>query len=343
MILAIETSCDETSVAVTKGRRVITNIISSQVDLHRKYGGVVPAIAKRAHEERIEPAIKEALKKSRISTKEIKTIAVTVGPGLAIALEVGIKKAKELSLALKKPLIAVNHMEGHIYSCFAQNRNGNPKRKIAFPALCILVSGGHTQLVIMKNHGQYKLLGETRDDAAGEALDKAAKILKLGYPGGPVIERLAQKGNPNKYPMPRPLFYSKTLDYSFSGLKTHFLYLVQEIPPKKVGVELKNLAASFQEAVFDSIIKKTQVALQRYHPPSLLAGGGVIANKLLRRKVRSLVSKYGAAPYFPPKDELCTDNAAMIGVCAYFMIKSGKITTNLIKLDRKPNLCFQNG
>lgn len=247
-ILAIDTSCDETSVAITDGRRVLSNVIYSQVLLHKKWGGVVPSIAKRAHEERIDWVVKVALnkyqrgktsavkqKQNQEQTVEVKiemanidAIAVTQGPGLAVALEVGIKKAKELAQKYNKKLISVNHLEGHIYSAFVQNSAGNPIKDFRFPYLALIVSGGHTEFVIFKNHLEYKIIGSTLDDAAGEALDKAAKLLGLGYPGGPVLERLAkQAGNIDSHNFPRPMLKSKDLNFSFSGLKTSFYYFLR--------------------------------------------------------------------------------------------------------------------
>ena len=222
-ILAIDTSCDETSVAIVEGRRVLSHVEYSQIAMHVKWGGVVPSIARRAHEERIDWVVDQAVKKFEI--KNIDCIAVTYGPGLAIALEVGIKKAKELTRKFKKKLIAVNHLEGHIYSSFVQNSRGNPIRDFRFPYLALVISGGHTEIVLWRDHLKYEVLGETLDDAAGEALDKAAKMLDLGYPGGPVIERLAKEvQNKDFYNFPRPMLKSKTLEFSFSGLKTAFFY-----------------------------------------------------------------------------------------------------------------------
>ena len=319
-ILAIDTSCDETSVAITDGRKVLSNVIYSQVLLHKKSGGVVPSIAKRAHEERIDFVIETALTKFRRSTKilsqlnssliekglvkhlvsknfddrlfkNIDAIAVTQGPGLAVALEVGIKKAKELAEKYQKKIIAVNHLEGHIYSVFVQNSKGNPKRDFKFPYLALIVSGGHTEFVIFKNYLEYEIIGQTLDDAAGEALDKAAKLLGLGYPGGPVIERLAYEvGNVDSHSFPRPMLKSKDLNFSFSGLKTSFYYFLKENPNKTS--EIKLLASSFQEAVFDTLIKKTEKAIKLTTINQLIVVGGVVANMRLRNLMRALVKKY---------------------------------------------------
>ncbi|MEK7070334.1 MAG: tRNA (adenosine(37)-N6)-threonylcarbamoyltransferase complex transferase subunit TsaD, partial [Patescibacteria group bacterium] len=241
-ILAIDTSCDETSVAVTNGRRVLSNVVYSQVLLHKKWGGVVPSIAKRAHEERIDFVIQKACKKF---TDNIDVIAVTQGPGLAIALEVGIAKAKELSLQFKKPLIAVNHMEGHLYSSFVQNSKGNPKRDFAFPILGFLISGSHTELVLWKDHLDYEVIGETLDDAAGEALDKGARMLGLGY-RAPVLETLARDvKNSDEFLFPRPMLRSDNLQFSFSGLKTSLIYLLQKMSDEEKAKKIKELASSY--------------------------------------------------------------------------------------------------
>ncbi|PIV09761.1 tRNA (adenosine(37)-N6)-threonylcarbamoyltransferase complex transferase subunit TsaD [Candidatus Roizmanbacteria bacterium CG02_land_8_20_14_3_00_36_15] len=375
IILSIDTSCDETSVAITEGRKVIANVIYSQILLHKKWGGVVPSIAKRAHEEKIDFVINETLKKifwwpvsgsfppmlaskkavaarrrtpSSLDTQKIfdriNYLAVTQGPGLAVALEVGIKKAKELAEKYNKKLIAINHMEGHIYSCFGQNRQGNPKKEFRFPYLALLVSGGHTELVIFRNHLQYKIIGETIDDAAGEALDKAAKMLGLGYPGGPVIERLAtQVNNKDFYHFPRPMLKSKDLNFSFSGLKTSFYYFLNRTDsvfkknqPRTESV--KKLSSSFQEAVFDTLIKKTERAIKLTKINNLVVGGGVIANHRLRKLLRDLAKRHHGRVLFPPFKYLTGDNAAMIGVAAFYKAKKGQFVKNINKLDRIPRL-----
>ncbi len=355
-ILSIDTSCDETSAAVTDGRKVLSNVISSQIDIHKKYGGVFPALAKRAHQERIEFVIKEALRRASSTlyhplksptSKDIKAVAVTYGPGLAIALEVGIKKAKEIVKENSLPLIAVNHLEGHIYSCLAQNSHGIPKRDIIFPALCLVVSGGHTELVLMKNHGVYEAIGATLDDACGEALDKAAKILKLGYPGGPVIEKLAEKFNNETmkqfnnsvvYHLNRPLKEKSNLNFSYSGLKTQLLYLVQKMSEEELGKNLLSLAASFQEACFEQITRKTSQAVKVYQPKLLLCGGGVIANKYLRKLLRRIARENQIPVLFPPYKNLITDNAAMIGVAAWYKFQRKEFAENIESLDRNPRL-----
>ena len=339
-ILAIDTSCDETSAAITDGRRVLSNIIYSQVLLHKKWGGVVPSIAKRAHEERIDFVVEEALKKFSIfnfqfSMKKIDYITVTQGPGLAVALEVGIKKAKELAIKFNKKLIAVNHLEGHIYSAFVENSQGNPKIDFKFPYLVLIISGGHTEFVIFKNHLEYEVIGSTLDDAAGEALDKAAKLLGLGYPGGPVLERLAKEvENKDFHNFPRPMLKSNDLNFSFSGLKTSFYYFLKK-NPNQIS-EIKLLASSFQEAVFDTIIKKTEKAIEQTGINRLIVGGGVIANLHLRQLFRKLVEKYHGEVLFPSYKYLTGDNAAMIGVVAGFKAEKDLFVKNIDELDRIP-------
>lgn len=339
-ILAIETSCDDTCAAVLDNDRVLANIISSQVDLHKKWGGVVPDIAKRAHLERITPVIETALKRARIKIEEIDVIAVTQGPGLAIALGVGVNKAKELAIKYNKKLVAVNHVEGHILSNLVKNRLGKPEREIVFPALALTVSGGHTKIVLVGQTTQfaqtYEVVGETLDDAAGEALDKAAKLLGLGYPGGPVLERLAVGGDKNFLPMPKPLADKKILDYSFSGLKTSFYYKIKDWPTEEVNKNLANLAATFQEAVFETLIRKYKLAILKYQPKTLMASGGVLANQELRKKLRKLAKEVNTPLLVPVKKELNTDNAAMIGVAGYYRAMRGDFVVEIEKLDRDP-------
>lgn len=351
-ILAIDTSCDETSVAITNGRKVLSNVIYSQVLLHKKWGGVVPSIAKRAHEERIDFVVEKALVDFSRSIKNfdnrlferIDSIAFTQGPGLAMALEVGIKKAVELSKKYNKKLISVNHLEGHIYSAFVQNSQGNPKKDFEFPYLALIISGGHTEFVIFKNHLDYEVIGSTLDDAAGEALDKAAKLLGLGYPGGAVIERLAHEvKNIDSYNFPRPMLHSKDLNFSFSGLKTSFYYFLrgQNGSPTgsgmtKVKFDIHQLASSYQEAVFDTLIKKTEMAIKKTGINNLIIGGGVIANKRLRNLMRALIKKYQGKVLFPSYKYLTGDNAAMIGVVAGYKAEKGLFVKDVDKIDRIP-------
>jgi N6-L-threonylcarbamoyladenine synthase len=349
MILAIETSCDETAAAIVEERRVLANVIYSQVLLHRRWGGVVPSIAKRAHQERIDWVIEETINKVKknqnwvmsneeLLSKKIEAIAVTQGPGLAIALEVGINKAKELSVKWKKKLIAVNHLEGHIYSPFVQNSKGKPKNDFHFPYLELIVSGGHTELVLFKDHLSYKTLGKTVDDAAGEALDKAAKLLGLGYPGGPVIERLASSvNNRDFYHFPRPMIRSGDLNFSFSGLKTSFYYFLNRVKDDKEK-KIAELAASFQQAVFDTLIFKTEMAIQETGINHLLLVGGVSANRYLRLLFRRLIKKYNGKLLFPSFKYLTGDNAAMIGVVASYKLRYNQGIIKPESLDRIPRL-----
>ena len=365
-ILAIDTSCDETSVAITSGRKVLSNVVYSQILLHKKWGGVVPSIAKRAHEERIDLVVENTLTRlsrspkilSRLNSSpekkglvkhlvsknfddrlinEIDAIAVTQGPGLAVALEVGIKKAKELAKKYQKKLMTVNHLEGHIYSAFVQNSKGNPKHEFKFPYLALIVSGGHTEFVIFRDHLSYEIIGATLDDAAGEALDKAAKLLGLGYPGGPVLERLARTAdNVDSHNFPRPMMKSKDLNFSFSGLKTSFYYFLKENQSQRSNI--KFLASSFQEAVFDTLIKKTEKAIKLTTINQLIVVGGVAANLRLRKLMRDLAKKYQGEVLFPAYKYLNGDNAAMIGVVAGYKAKANKFVKNIDEVDRIPRM-----
>ena len=358
MILSIDTSCDETAAAVVSGRRVLSNVIYSQVLLHKKWGGVVPSIAKRAHEERIDWVIEETIKKFQILNsksqknsklkiknskhldfKHINYIAITIGPGLAPALEVGIKKAKELAEKFNKKIIAVNHLEGHIYSPFVQNSKGNPKIDFHFPYLVLTVSGGHTNLVIFEDHLNYKVIGETIDDAAGEALDKASKLLGLGYPGGPVIERLAKEvDNRDFYHFPRPMISGDNLNFSFSGLKTSFYYFLKKMNEKEKIRKIKELSSSFQKAVFETLIIKTEKAIKKTGIKNLALVGGVSANFYLRKLFRQLGKKYKGQVLFPSFKYLTGDNAAMIGVAASFKAQKKLVVSDMQKLDRIPRM-----
>lgn len=350
MILAIETSCDETAAAVVDKRRVLSNVIYSQVLLHQQWGGVVPSIAKRAHQERIDWVIDQSLEKVKkryfsqmkideVIRKNIEVIAVTQGPGLAIALEVGIKKAKDLAAKYNKKIVAVNHIEGHLYSPFVQNSKGNPKIDFHFPYLALIVSGGHTQLVLFKDHLKYEVLGETIDDAAGEALDKAAKLLGLGYPGGPVIERLAATVDfKDLYRLPRPMIKSDDLNFSFSGLKTAFYYFLKKMNENEKINKLAQLASAFQQAVFDTLIIKTEKAIKKTGVNRLLLVGGVSANQYLRLLFRKLAKKYNGKALFPSFKYLTGDNAAMIGTVAFFKLKENQGIVDSSQLDRIPRL-----
>ncbi len=345
IILAIDTSCDETAAAVVNGRKVLSNVVYSQILLHRRWGGVVPSLAKRAHQEKIDLVIETAINKLKsfgqpAGLSVIQAVAVTQGPGLAVALEVGINKAKQLAESYHKQLIAVNHLEGHLYSPFVQNRSGNPQRQFQFPYLGLIISGGHTELVIFSDHLKYQLIGKTVDDAAGEALDKAGKLLGLGYPGGPVIERLAaQVNNEDEFCFPRPMLRSNDLNFSFSGLKTAFYYLLKRSPHLRIK-KLNQLASSFQQAVVDVIVAKTDKAIRQTKIKHVIAGGGVVANHYLRKQLRHLLAKHRGEILFPPYSYLTGDNAAMIGVAASYYAKKGLFVRAPHLLDRQPRMTF---
>jgi len=339
-ILAIDTSCDETSAAITKNDWVLANIVYSQVEFHQKYGGVVPFLAQKIHQKLIDEVINKALKQSGKNFNQLDAVAVTIGPGLPPALEVGVKKAKEIALKYKLPLVAVNHMEAHLLSSFAKNSKGKGGIKPKFPALGLLVSGGHTQLVLMKDFGYYKLLGETLDDAAGEAFDKVAKMLNLGYPGGPIISQLAKEGKA-KYQLSVPMAQSKDLNFSFSGLKTACLYFLQKIPPEqKTRRFICDFAASFEKTVAKALTLKLEKAINKFKPRQVLFGGGVINNLTIRKEVRKIAKKYHLEVCLPYTNKLLTDNAAMVGVCAWYQAKRKDFVKNLKTLDRQPNLNF---
>lgn len=318
-ILALETSCDETSVAVVDCRNgkflVRSNIVYSQVLTHAKTGGVVPEVAAREHCIKIVPVLDRAVKQSGATKRNVDAIAVTAGPGLITSLAVGVEAAKTLAAVWKKPLIPVNHIEGHVAANWLLNK------AIRFPALCLVVSGGHTELLLLRNLKKPHCVGRTLDDAAGEAFDKVAKLLRLGYPGGPAISRIAQRGNAGAYKLPRPMLAAKNFDFSFAGIKTAVMYRVEGVPGKnqtrKSGspsaIRKADMAASFQQAVVDVLIGKTIRAARQYNVKSVLLAGGVAANGMLRSKLQAAV-EWGVpqAKYFQPALEFCTDNAAMV-------------------------------
>lgn len=319
-ILALETSCDETAAALLEnkdGKFILhTSVVASQVDIHAKTGGIVPEVAAREHVVKILPVIKQAVP----NINDVDIITVTRGPGLITSLMVGVETAKTLAYALKKPLITLNHIEGHFYGNWLPVPPGVKFSlpKIKLPALSLIVSGGHTELVLMKNHGVYKKIGETLDDAAGEAFDKVAKILSLGYPGGPIIEKMAHEGNPNKIELPRPLLNQKNYNFSFSGLKTAVLYTVKK--QKKIDEQFKkDMCASFQAACFDVLINKTLRAAKDYNVKSVMISGGVAANQTLIEQFKKTVKKeLPSIPFYSPLRAYSTDNAAMMAVAAYF-------------------------
>lgn len=332
VILAIDTSCDETSVSVTQGRRVLSNVIFSQVTVHAPFGGVYPSLAKREHASKIDSAIALALKRGH---KIPHAIAVTFGPGLPPALEVGVQTAKDYAKKLSLPLIPVDHIEGHIYSAYAQNSNGKPLREITYPFLSFIVSGGHTSLVLVTSPLSYTILGETLDDAAGEALDKGARLLHLGYPGGAALERVALKGSPT-IPFPLPLQGKKTLSFSFSGIKTALRREVERMPSEKMVRMIPDIAASYQHVIITSLIQTLNRALKEYPVAVCTLGGGVSANKTFLRRFREITRANGVKGITPPFRYLHTDNAAMIGVVASLKWHEGIYLTDPDILDRSP-------
>lgn len=312
VILGVETSCDETSAAVVvDGQDVRSNIISSQVDVHKKFGGVVPEVASRKHLEMINGVIQEALDKAGIGFKDLDAVAVTYGPGLVGALLVGVAAGKALAYALDIPLLGVNHLEGHLFANFLQ------EPRLPFPLLCLVVSGGHTDLVLVNGLGDYRVVGRTRDDAAGEAFDKVARVLELGYPGGPVIDRLAREGDPKSIDLPRAYLEEGSLDFSFSGLKTAVVNYAHRARQRGVVVEKENLAASFQQAVVDVLVDKTMMAVEKYQIRVVMLAGGVAANSALRRQLAERAGDEGIRMIYPPP-VLCTDNAAMVACAGYY-------------------------
>lgn len=341
-ILAIESSCDETAVAVLEGRgdklQVLSNVVSSQIDIHRQYGGVVPEVAAREHVLNILPVINEALIKAgldlKTAPKKISAIAVTAGPGLITSLIIGLQSAKALAYAWKLPLVAVNHIEGHVYANWLSNKS------IKFPAIILTVSGGHNLLVLMTDHLKYKIIGETRDDAAGEAFDKAAKLLHLGYPGGPAIAAAAATINnlgaaSRQIILPRPMINSKDLDFSFSGLKTALFYQLQK--DSNWAKKKSAYAHEFQQACVDVLVGKTIKAGKKYHAPTIMLAGGVSANLVLRQNLAEAVKKHlPHATFHLPQLIYTTDNAAMIASAGYFKFKAGK-TADSNKLKANPN------
>ena len=320
-ILGIETSCDETAAAVVEdGVKILSNEIASQVDIHARYGGIVPEVASRQHTLSIIPIISSAMTKAKTTWQDLDAIAVTAGPGLAGSLLTGVNTAKAISLARGLPLIGINHLEGHIYANWLSGTIPE------FPLVCLIVSGGHSDLVLMRGHGDYTLLGRTRDDAAGEAFDKAARVLGLGYPGGPAIEKAAATGK-NTITLPRA-WLKGTSDFSFSGVKTALLRLAED---GKIASPA-DAAASFQAAVVEVLVTKTIAVAQEHRVKQIILCGGVAANKALRQ---TLVAQSPLPVLIPPMI-LCTDNAAMIAACGYFRFRAGKISD--LSLDIVPNL-----
>ncbi len=318
-ILGIETSCDETSVAVLEGRATRASIVASQADLHAQWGGVVPEAAARQHVERLHPILQQALDTAGIELRQIDAIAVTNRPGLIGALVVGLAAAKSLAFALRVPFVGVNHLEGHLYSAFLTE----PDADIPFPHLALIVSGGHTELVLARGHGDYQLLGHTLDDAAGEAFDKTARLLQLGYPGGPEIDRRARQGDPNAFRFPRAQVAGWR--FSFSGLKTAVRREVERLQAQGAlnAQAVDDLCASFQQAVVDALIEKAVSAARAYGAPTLTVVGGVAANSALQAQMRTACQRAGLNLKIPPPN-YCTDNAAMIALAGYFRLLAGE-------------------
>lgn len=317
-ILAIESSCDETAAAVVRnGRDVLSNVISSQIELHKLYGGVVPEIASRKHIEKINQVVEEALQGAGASFDDIDAIAVTYGPGLVGALLVGVAFAKALSFALGIPLVGVHHIEGHICANYIENKELEP------PFLCLVVSGGHTHLVNVKGYGQYEILGRTRDDAAGEAFDKVARAIGLGYPGGPKIEELSKQGSPDAIPFPRAKVAGGQYDFSFSGLKSAVLNYINGCQMKKEPICRADVAASFQKAVIDVLVGHAMDAAQEFGLDKFSIAGGVASNATLREAMRQACEQRNIR-FYNPSPIFCTDNAAMIGVAGYYDFINGK-------------------
>ena len=316
-ILAIESSCDETAAAVVKnGREVLSNVISSQIDLHTLYGGVVPEIASRKHIEKINQVVEQALTDASVTWDDITAIAVTYGPGLVGALLVGVSFAKALAFALGKPLIGVHHIEGHISANYIENKELEP------PFMCLVVSGGHSHLVKVKDYGEYEILGRTRDDAAGEAFDKVARAIGLGYPGGPKIDKISDEGNPDAIAFPRAKVADNEYDFSFSGLKSSVLNYLNSCEMKGETVNQADVAASFQKAVVDVLVDHSMDALDKYGFKKFAIAGGVASNKHLRAAMVDACEKK-QIDFYHPSPILCTDNAAMIGAAAYYEYKKG--------------------
>ncbi|WP_296838594.1 tRNA (adenosine(37)-N6)-threonylcarbamoyltransferase complex transferase subunit TsaD [Marvinbryantia sp.] len=330
LILAIESSCDETAAAVVKnGREVLSNIISSQIELHKLYGGVVPEIASRKHIEKINQVIEEALQSAHVTLDDLDAIGVTYGPGLVGALLVGVAEAKAISYAKNLPLVGVHHIEGHISANFIENKELEP------PFPCLVVSGGHTHLVIVEDYGKYRILGRTRDDAAGEAFDKVARAIGLGYPGGPKIDKLAKEGNADAIAFPKAHVAEAPYDFSFSGLKSAVLNYLNGCRMRGEEICQVDVAASFQKAVVEVLVEHAMMAVKEYGFDKLAIAGGVASNSALRGAMQQACEKNHIQFYYP-SPILCTDNAAMIGAAAYYEYTNG--TRSGLDLNAVPNL-----
>ena len=330
VILGIESSCDETAAAVVRnGREVLSNVISSQIALHTLYGGVVPEIASRKHIEKINVVIEQALSEAQMTLDDLDAIGVTYGPGLVGALLVGVSEAKAIAYAKKLPLIGVHHIEGHISANYIENKDLEP------PFACLVVSGGHTHLVIVKDYGKYEIVGRTRDDAAGEAFDKVARAIGLGYPGGPKIDRVSKEGNPDAIAFPRAKVADSAYDFSFSGLKSAVLNYLNGCKMKNIPIVQADVAASFQKAVVDVLVDHAMHAVEEYGFKKFAIAGGVASNSALRAAMEKACRKRGVA-FYHPSPVFCTDNAAMIGSAAYYEYLAG--TRSGWDLNAVPNL-----
>ena len=330
LILAIESSCDETAASVVKnGRTILSNVISSQIELHKLYGGVVPEIASRKHIEKINQVIEEALEEAEVTLDDLDAVGVTYGPGLVGALLVGVAEAKAISYAKKLPLVGVHHIEGHVSANYIEHPDLEP------PFMCLIVSGGHTHLVIVKDYGEFEILGRTRDDAAGEAFDKVARAISLGYPGGPKIDKLAKEGNAEAIQFPKAKLESGPYDFSFSGVKSAVLNYINKCKMQGEEFDRADLAASFQKAVVDTLVEKAVKAAKEYHMDKLAIAGGVASNSALRGAMENACKKEGIQFYYP-SPIFCTDNAAMIGCAAYYKYLNGGMDD--LNLDAQANL-----
>lgn len=320
LTLGIETSCDETSAAVIlNGREILSNVINSQIDIHKKFGGVVPEVASRKHVEVVSAVIGEAVDEAGIKLDEVDVIASTYGPGLVGALLVGLSSAKGLAMSLNKPFVGVNHIEGHICANYIANKNLEP------PFTCLVVSGGHTHLIHVKGYGEYEILGRTRDDAAGEAYDKIARAIGLGYPGGPKIDKLARKGDKNAIDFPRAYLEEGSFDFSFSGVKSAVLNYLNKMKMQNIEVNRADVAASFQQSVVEVLANKAVRAAKYNKTSTLCLAGGVAANSALRAELEMLCRRERIEFLYPPT-VLCTDNAAMIGCAGYYEYINGRIS-----------------
>jgi len=329
-ILGIESSCDETAASVVKnGREILSNVINTQIDFHKKYGGVVPEIASRKHIENIDVVIDEALEKANVTFDDIDAIAVTYGPGLVGALLVGVSSAKALAFALNKPLVPINHIRGHISANFAAHPDLEP------PFVCLVASGGHSHIVNVKGYTDFEVLGRTRDDAAGEAFDKIARVLGLGYPGGPLVDNLAKEGNPKSIDFPRVKMDKDSLDFSFSGVKTAVINYIHKAEQKGEEINKADIAASFQDAVTDVLCEHTIEGAIKCKVKTIALAGGVASNSDLRRKMSEMCEKRGIGIIYPPPI-LCTDNAAMIACAGFYAYKNGDLAD--LSLNAVPNL-----